>query len=57
MLQKVNRDVHNHYGQDVILYMFDAAMPRKIVYLPIPEISNRDGSSFKRFVASDLRTD
>lgn len=55
MLQKVTKDVMAHYGGDVTLYMFDAATPRKIVFLTIPEISNRDGANFKKFVAEDLR--
>lgn len=55
MLQKVTKDVMSHYGGDVTLYMFDATHPRKIVFLTIPEISNRDGASFKKFVAEDLR--
>lgn len=55
MLQKVTKDVMQHYGGDVTLYMFDATHPRKIVFLTIPEISNRDGANFKKFVAEDLR--
>ncbi|KAG5465919.1 hypothetical protein CUR178_00634 [Leishmania enriettii] len=55
MLQKVTKDVLAHYGGDVTLYMFDATIPRKIVFLTIPEISNRDGANFKKFVAEDLR--
>ncbi|KPA81740.1 hypothetical protein ABB37_04031 [Leptomonas pyrrhocoris] len=55
MLQKVTKDVMSHYGGDVTLYMFDATHPRKIVFLTIPEISNRDGANFKKFVAEDLR--
>lgn len=55
MLQKVTKDVTSRYGEDVVLYMFDATIPRKIVFLPVPEISHRDGSSFKKFVARDLR--
>ncbi|KPI90547.1 hypothetical protein ABL78_0307 [Leptomonas seymouri] len=55
MLQKVTKDVMSHYGGDVTLYMFDATQPRKIVFLTIPEISNRDGANFKKFVAEDLR--
>ncbi|KAK7201586.1 CDD/CDA-like deaminase [Novymonas esmeraldas] len=55
MLQKVTKDVLAHYGGDVTLYMFDATAPRKIVFLTIPEISNRDGANFKKFVAEDLR--
>ncbi|KAG5464442.1 hypothetical protein LSCM1_00629 [Leishmania martiniquensis] len=55
MLQKVTKDVQSHYSGDVTLYMFDATIPRKIVFLTIPEISNRDGANFKKFVAEDLR--
>ncbi|KAG5490753.1 hypothetical protein JKF63_00875 [Porcisia hertigi] len=55
MLQKVTKDVLSHYGGDVTLYMFDATIPRKIVFLTIPEISNRGGANFRRFVAEDLR--
>lgn len=55
MLQKVTKDVASHYGGQLTLYMFDATVPRKIVYLPVPEISNRDSANFKRFVAQDLR--
>lgn len=55
MIQKVTKDVNSHYGGDIILYMFDATKPLKIVYLPVPEISHRDGSSFQNFVAHDLR--
>lgn len=55
MLQKVNKDVESQYGGDVTLFMFDATVPKKIVYLPVQEISHRDGHSFKRFVAQDLR--
>ncbi|CAG9584149.1 conserved hypothetical protein [Leishmania major strain Friedlin] len=56
MLRRVTKDVLAHYGGDVTLYMFDATTPRKIVFLPIPEISNRDGANFKKFVAEDLRS-
>ncbi|GET93693.1 hypothetical protein, conserved [Leishmania tarentolae] len=56
MLRKVTKDVLAHYGGDVTLYMFDATTPRKIVFLTIPEISNRDGANFKKFVAEDLRS-
>ncbi|CAJ1038692.1 putative A distinct subfamily of CDD/CDA-like deaminase [Leishmania utingensis] len=55
MLQRVTKDVLAHYGGDITLYMFDATTPRKIVFLPIPEISNRDSANFKKFVAEDLR--
>ncbi|TPP48723.1 A distinct subfamily of CDD/CDA-like deaminases protein [Leishmania donovani] len=56
MLRRVTKDVLAHYGGDVTLYMFDATTPRKIVFLTIPEISNRDGANFKKFVAEDLRS-
>ncbi|EKG04265.1 hypothetical protein TCSYLVIO_004673 [Trypanosoma cruzi] len=55
MLRKVTRDVHDAYGGDVVLYMFDSTVnPKKLVYLPINEISYRGGSGFKKFLA-DLR--
>ncbi|RNF25991.1 uncharacterized protein Tco025E_01778 [Trypanosoma conorhini] len=55
MLRKVTRDVYDTYGGDVVLYMFDSTVnPKKLVYLPINEISYRDGRNFSKFIA-DLR--
>ncbi|CAD2213208.1 A distinct subfamily of CDD/CDA-like deaminases, putative [Angomonas deanei] len=56
MLQKVNKDIFNRYGEDAVLYMYDATKPHKLVSLPFPEISHRDGNSFKQFVSQDLRS-
>lgn len=55
MLQKVDKDVMAEYGGGITLYMFDATNARKVVCLPVPEISHRNGSGFKKFVAQDLR--
>ncbi|KEG14667.1 hypothetical protein DQ04_00351040 [Trypanosoma grayi] len=55
MLLKVARDVYGEHGGDVMLYMFDSTTnPKKLVCLPITEISHRDGRSFKKFI-SDMR--
>ncbi|ESL10176.1 hypothetical protein TRSC58_02095 [Trypanosoma rangeli SC58] len=55
MLRRVTRDVYETYGGDVVLYMFDSTVnPKKLVYLPVNEISYRDGRSFSKFIA-DLR--
>jgi hypothetical protein len=38
--------------------MFDQeTAPKKLVSIPIAEISHREGSSFRKFVAEDLRDD
>lgn len=56
MFRRINGDVQKKYAGDVQLYMFDAVSnPRKLVCLPVQEISHRDGASFKRFVSEDLR--
>ncbi|CCW70012.1 unnamed protein product, partial [Phytomonas sp. Hart1] len=55
MLQKVDKDVRTRYGGEVRLFMFDETVPSKVVYLPMSETSNRAGSSFRRFVKSDLQ--
>ncbi|RNF05523.1 hypothetical protein TraAM80_04445 [Trypanosoma rangeli] len=55
MLRRVTRDVYDMYGGDVVLYMFDSTVnPKKLVYLPINEISYRDERTFSKFI-SDLR--
>ncbi|KAH8620402.1 putative A distinct subfamily of CDD CDA like deaminase [Trypanosoma vivax] len=52
MLRKVSNDVFRQHGGDVMLYMFDSTTrPRKLIYLPIPEISFRDDRGFRKFVA------
>lgn len=57
MLRRITHDVQKQYnGGDVTLYMFDQLNPRKLVCLPVQEISHRDGSNFKRFMA-DIRGD
>ncbi|CCW63279.1 unnamed protein product [Phytomonas sp. EM1] len=55
MLQRVAKDVRTRYGGEIRLYMFDATVPSKVVSLPMSEISHRVGSSFRRFVESDLQ--
>lgn len=56
MFRRVSKDVQKAHGGDVMLYMFDQeSNPRKLVSIPILEISHREGSSFRRFVAEDLR--
>ncbi|ORC85616.1 uncharacterized protein TM35_000342280 [Trypanosoma theileri] len=55
MLRKVTRDVHEAHGGNVMLYMFDSTEdPKRLVSLPLNEISHRDGSVFKKFI-EDLR--
>ncbi|KAH9578052.1 Deaminase [Trypanosoma melophagium] len=55
MLRKVTQDVYQAHGGNVVLYMFDSTEnPKKLVSLPINEISHRDGSGFKKFI-EDLR--
>lgn len=55
MLRKVTHAVHRVHGGDVMLYMFDSTVnPKRLIYLPISEISHRDGKSFKKFI-EDLR--
>lgn len=56
MLRKVNHDVNDRYGCDVVLHMFDSQAPRRVVCLPIPAISHRDGINFKRIVKRDGHT-
>lgn len=58
MFRRVSKDVQKAHGGDVMLYMFDQeANPRKLVALPVSEISHREGSHFRKFVAEDLRDD
>ena len=58
MFRRVSKDVHKEHGGDVMLYMFDVEEnPRKLVVMPVTEMSNRDGANFKRFVEEDLRDD
>jgi hypothetical protein len=56
MFRRIMHDVQKKYGGEVQLFMFDAVTnPRKLVCLPVQEISHREGASFKRFVEEDLR--
>lgn len=58
MFRRVSKDVQKLYGGDVMLYMFDQYVaPKKLVSLPVSEMSHRAGSHFKRFVEEDLRDD
>ncbi|CBH15986.1 hypothetical protein, conserved [Trypanosoma brucei gambiense DAL972] len=52
MLRKVAHDVLEIHGGDVMLYMYDSTHnPKRLVYLPITEISYRDDMGFREFVA------
>ena len=56
MFRRITHDVQKKYGGEVQLFMFDAVCnPRKLVCLPVQEISHREGASFKRFVEEDLK--
>lgn len=56
MFRRVSKDVMKKHGGDVMLYMFDAYdNPKKLVTIPISEISLRAGSVFRRFVEEDLK--
>lgn len=56
MLRRITHDVQKEYGGDVTLYMFDQVRdPKKLVCIPVQEISHREGSNFKRFIQEDLR--
>eukprot|EP00455_Lapot_gusevi_P007698 TRINITY_DN13290_c0_g1_i4.p2 TRINITY_DN13290_c0_g1~~TRINITY_DN13290_c0_g1_i4.p2 ORF type:complete len:104 (+),score=16.64 TRINITY_DN13290_c0_g1_i4:246-557(+) len=57
MLRRITHDVQKEYGGDVTLYMFDQVRePKKLVCIPVQEISHREGSNFKRFIQEDLRS-
>jgi hypothetical protein len=56
MFRRVSKDVQKLHGSDVMVYMFDQQTnPRKLVALPISEISHREGSQFRRFLTEDVR--
>eukprot|EP00672_Neobodo_designis_P028901 CAMPEP_0174835510 /NCGR_PEP_ID=MMETSP1114-20130205/5443_1 /TAXON_ID=312471 /ORGANISM="Neobodo designis, Strain CCAP 1951/1" /LENGTH=589 /DNA_ID=CAMNT_0016069461 /DNA_START=191 /DNA_END=1960 /DNA_ORIENTATION=+ len=58
MFRRVSKDTQKKHGGDVMLYMFDQETnPKKLVSIPVAEISHREGSSFRRFVTEDLRED
>ena len=58
MLRRVSKDVLKAHGGDVILYMFDGEHdPRKLVMIPILEMSHREGATFRRFLEDDVRGD
>lgn len=55
MLRRISKDVRKQHGAEVMLYMFDAeSNVRKLVCIPVSEISHRDGTSFRRFVEEDV---
>lgn len=56
MLRRISKDLMKELGHTLMLYMFDRAVaPSQLVGMPVTEISHRDGATFKRFVAEDLK--
>ena len=57
MLRRVSKDVVKKHRGDVRIFMYDSALNwKKLVTMPVSEISNRSGSKFKQFV-EELRDD
>lgn len=57
MLRRVSKDVVKKHRGDVRIFMYDSAVNwKKLVTMPVSEISNRSGSKFKQFV-EELRDD
>jgi hypothetical protein len=57
MFKRITGDVQRRHGGDVQLYMFDAVRNvRRLIMMPVHEISHRSGAHFKRFM-QDLRED
>lgn len=56
MLKRVNKDINKKTGGQLLLFMFSAVdNPRKLVWMPITEMSHREGSTFRRFLEEEVR--
>eukprot|EP00744_Colponema_vietnamica_P006107 GILI01008893.1.p1 GENE.GILI01008893.1~~GILI01008893.1.p1 ORF type:complete len:708 (+),score=105.91 GILI01008893.1:65-2188(+) len=56
MLRRVSKDIFKKTGGQLLLFMFSAVdNPRKLVWMPVTEMSHREGSTFKRFLDEEVR--
>eukprot|EP01065_Artemidia_motanka_P032768 TRINITY_DN3974_c0_g1_i2.p1 TRINITY_DN3974_c0_g1~~TRINITY_DN3974_c0_g1_i2.p1 ORF type:complete len:559 (+),score=149.28 TRINITY_DN3974_c0_g1_i2:365-2041(+) len=57
MFKKLTTDVFRTHGQDINLYMFGSqdAKPRRLLWMPMREISNRQSKRFMDFVTEQVR--
>eukprot|EP00796_Vickermania_ingenoplastis_P006715 gene6715-4812_t len=56
MLRKAEKDVRQYFGKHIMLYMFDATVPKKVFSLPVREISLRDNPRAIYFTSIKKKT-